>query len=753
MTVQTRPAVADVEVQYTYPAYTGLAPRTVHSHDGAIEALIGSRAKIAIHTTEAVKTAALQLDDDSYGAIKTLTLSPVAGGPVGNGMGVAAYGAEFPINKNTHYRVKLSANDGRDNPDQDPRPITALLDNPPQVQIKLPDAAGGTLQVKPDDTVPMRVLATDDFGITKIEAVIQVDDHPPQTLPVSTESGDTQITRDWNLNLRDLLRGLGASGPPPRRIAYQFKATDNRDPGPQDGFSIKQYLQLNANAPPIAQRLDSAAVKDLSDAIAQAMQSLKQAQSEMGAVQKSSGDPSLSQAQDQQHLNDAQQELAQARNTLDQAADKSDASRVGPLAQKVRDVADSNVKSAQEQAAKVGLSSDQPAARNASEATAQDQIRQAIDKLGSASQEVGNTSKNQPLAQAIERLADDQRKLADQLAQHPNDPALQQKQADLQEQLDQVLKDHPELQKSAEEANQRQVGDLVQHIRDLERQQQPLVDQANHVKNAASGSSQAKDLAAKQQSLNQDIAKFSGDQSAALKDAGNAKTPDASKLDPIVKDLQSGQLDDAAREGRSAASALDQAADQLGGSPKESDADSGPREKRAQQAAQDAQTASDLQKQAGDLQKQIQNAVDQHNPPLPGPAIRRTAAHRTSPPRSSRQPRTWRPPPRKTPPQRPHCSRRVNPPTLPAPKRSRVTRKMPSAICSRPPDQLCSRPAQAEQAAAGTPATEPSVASRESITNLQRRRNRGAAGSLPCGSPARSRRSGRPPGPGSASRR
>jgi hypothetical protein len=144
VTVQSRPAVADVEVLYTYPAYTRLNPRTEHSREGAISAVVGTKVRAVIHTTEAVKTAQMVIADDGTGP-KTLDLTKVDAGEeaTGNGKGEAAYAGEFTLNKSTTYQVKLAKEDGRDNPDAQPRPIRALLDSPPSINIVLPEPKGG----------------------------------------------------------------------------------------------------------------------------------------------------------------------------------------------------------------------------------------------------------------------------------------------------------------------------------------------------------------------------------------------------------------------------------------------------------------------------------------------------------------------------------------------------------------------------------------------------------------------------------
>ena len=218
VTVQTRPAVADVEVQYTYPAYTGLNAYTEHSRDGAITALVGTKARVLIHATEPVSTAQIVLDDDGVGgSAKTLDLvrqeqaapatRPGAAGGASGGPREAVYAGELTIRKNTSYQVKLVKEDGRDNADRQARPIKALADNVPVITVVLPDPKGGALRVRPEDTVPMKFVATDDYGVVRLEAVVSVDGGPEATLPVPVPGGGQgRITGDYDMALPYVLK-------------------------------------------------------------------------------------------------------------------------------------------------------------------------------------------------------------------------------------------------------------------------------------------------------------------------------------------------------------------------------------------------------------------------------------------------------------------------------------------------------------------------------------------------------------------
>ena len=83
---------------------------------------------------------------------------------------------------------------GRDNPDNQSRPIVVRPDRAPDISIVSPDPKT-PLKVRPDDSVPISFIASDDFGISKIEARVRVDDRSPQTLQIPILSHDRRASK------------------------------------------------------------------------------------------------------------------------------------------------------------------------------------------------------------------------------------------------------------------------------------------------------------------------------------------------------------------------------------------------------------------------------------------------------------------------------------------------------------------------------------------------------------------------------
>jgi hypothetical protein len=619
VTVQTRPAVADVEVQYRYPTYTGLNGYSEHSREGAISALVGTKARVLIHATEPVKTAQITIEDEGLGGgAKTMDLvaEKPAEAPAGGAAGVggpreAVYAGEITIRKNTSYQVKLVKEDGRDNPDVQARPIRALADNPPGVAILLPDPKAGALKVRPEDTVPMRYVATDDFGVERVEAVVSVDGGTEAILNVPLPGMQGRITGDFDLSLPYVLKTLTSTTGEPRSLTYYFRATDNREPTAQRGTSQKQTLTFDKSAPPLAQRMDTQAAQQLGAAIRAALNDLKDAQGKLDELAKNDTDKVLT-APNRQSVGDAQRNLTEAGRLLRQAADQADNSRLTDLSKQVRDIADQPVKAGEEEAVKAALASDQPQSRRDSEASAGKHTQEAIDRLTKLAEALHATAKDQPLAQKLEDMAQRQRQLAEALAKNPNDPALLQQQKDLQKELEQLIRDHPELQRPAADANQNRLNDLVRQVQQLEREQQPINDTVNNVNDAAGNGEKAADLAKRQAALNRDVKQFTNEHAETLRQAG-APQPDPGKMDPIVKELQDNKLNNAVRDQTAAAAALEQAARQLDAAQAKTTTPA--KQAAAAQAEKDAQAAQALQEKAQQVAQDIEKAKQDGNPP------------------------------------------------------------------------------------------------------------------------------------------
>ncbi|HUO10792.1 MAG TPA: hypothetical protein VM008_20995 [Phycisphaerae bacterium] len=587
VTVDPRPGVSGIQIDYTYPAYTNRSPQSDTSRDGTVDALVGTLVKLTIDSNQPVKSARIVITDNAPDP-GALVLQPVD-------RTETKFTTEFVVRKTTDYKIELINEHELENKEPQAHQIIARLDAPPTVAITSPTEP--VLKVRPDDTVAVRFTATDDQALTKIEAITQADDQPEITfllpqIPTKT----TTFNGTWTISPRDV---LGAAIPGRRgvkRITYQLRATDNRDPDAQVGLSAKQTLELDDKVAPLADRQDTQAARTLGEAVQQAAKELEDAKAKLDTLRQTAAARPLTEEEKQQAA-DARSEINRAGQKLQDAADKtSDSSMAGP-AKQAKEIANETIRQAEENTAGGQLYSDEPDARSKKFDAASQNLADAHDRLEQLARDIDTKAKDQPVARELQRIAAEQKKLAEQLASRPNDPALLAKQRQLQQDLDNVIKQHPELQKPAEEAAKGETQDVQKKLDDLSKSQQPFNEQAKSQADAAVAQDKLNDLAKQQEQLNQQIKDFNG------RNPG-ARTPPPAQLDAIPKDLRERNLPGATQGQNATANQLEQSAQQLENAQR--------RENSGETGARDA---GDLQNQASQLQKQIEEAQRNHNPP------------------------------------------------------------------------------------------------------------------------------------------
>ncbi|MGN6370049.1 MAG: hypothetical protein ACTHN5_17470 [Phycisphaerae bacterium] len=591
VSVDPRPAVGNIQVDYAYPKYTGREAHTETSRDGAVDALVGTQVKLTIDTTQPVKIARMVITDNAPdpGAFILQPLDKTN----------TKFTTSFTVRKTTDYKIQLVNEHELENKDTRAHPITARLDAPPTITITAPE---GNLRIRPDDRVQVRFAAADDFQLTKIEAVAQADEEAPVSfLLPALPPKSTSFNGQWAISLHDLV-SAGPAADKIKRITYFLRATDNRDPAPQTGISAKQVLEIDQKVAPLADRQDAQAARTLGEAVKQAGSQLDDAKQKLDTLRKTAGGRPLTEPEKQQ-AGDARNEISRAAQALQNAAGKTNDSSMADAARRAKEIADEPMKQADENTAAGQLASDQPDLRDKKFDAARQNIDDARSRLDQLAREIDNKAKDQPLARELHRIAAEQKKLAEQLAQHPNDPALLAKQKQLQKDLENVIKQHPELEKPAAEAAKSDTQDVQKKLDDLANAQNKFNEQAKAQQDATVAQDKLNDLAKKQEALNQQIKDFTGRRSDALRQAEAAHTPSAAQLDSIPRDLKNRNLTGATQGQSATANQLDQAAQQLENSQRREDSGEG------------ITNAGDLQSRAAKLQKDIDDAERNHNPP------------------------------------------------------------------------------------------------------------------------------------------
>ena len=188
------PYVKRVDLEYHFPAYTGLPPQAVPD-TGDVAALAGTEVRVRVTPTMKVPAARLQVDGAEPRAMEVA--------PDG------ALTAAFEVQKEGFYRVELAGRDGRLQTGSPDYTIDVLKDQPPTVSFTRP---GRDTKVTSIEEVFTEMKAEDDFGVAKAELVYSVNGGPEKTLALhqgrarkSVSAGHTFFLEELSLEPGDFI--------------------------------------------------------------------------------------------------------------------------------------------------------------------------------------------------------------------------------------------------------------------------------------------------------------------------------------------------------------------------------------------------------------------------------------------------------------------------------------------------------------------------------------------------------------------
>lgn len=146
--MRTLPDVKELDVTVVPPAYSGLQPERPRAQSGNVDALKGSRARIEIASSKALKKAWLIFSDSSRVSLLV--------------RGRRAMGS-FQVLRSQHYKIYLLDTDSLQNREQIDYKISVYSDAAPLVEISKP---GADIEIQPDAQVPLQIDAADDYGLS-----------------------------------------------------------------------------------------------------------------------------------------------------------------------------------------------------------------------------------------------------------------------------------------------------------------------------------------------------------------------------------------------------------------------------------------------------------------------------------------------------------------------------------------------------------------------------------------------------------
>ena len=214
--------VETIDLAYTFPAYTGMAPKAVHN-EGDISALKGTKVNLQVHLSRPAQSARLLFDDQS-----TLDLAP---------SGAQDFAGNFALRRSGSYVVQISEARGKNHPGSPEYEVEAIEDSPPKVTIVRPMRDVRATNV---EEVFSEIKAEDDIGMRKLELHFSVNGRPEQAVNLySGKPPQTSVSGAHTFFLEEF--GLQ----PGDVISYYGKGWDNNDvTGPGVSSSDIYFIQI-----------------------------------------------------------------------------------------------------------------------------------------------------------------------------------------------------------------------------------------------------------------------------------------------------------------------------------------------------------------------------------------------------------------------------------------------------------------------------------------------------------------------------
>lgn len=155
--VKDKPAIDRFHIQYRYPEYTGLEPRTVETPAGEIRAVAGTEVSIQIFVAKFLKASEMILSDGMKIPFLIAPENPHNAS------------VSLVLKETKNYSVHVTDSEGYTNDPSPLYPIIADPDQPPRIAILSPEKEATLPQ---DGKLPILYKATDDFGISLITSQI-----------------------------------------------------------------------------------------------------------------------------------------------------------------------------------------------------------------------------------------------------------------------------------------------------------------------------------------------------------------------------------------------------------------------------------------------------------------------------------------------------------------------------------------------------------------------------------------------------
>jgi hypothetical protein len=216
------PYVKQLDLEYHFPSYTGLAPRTVED-GGDVATLRGTDVRVRIQPTMASPGGRLVMADGSSSALTSNADGTLAG--------------RFTASANGFYRVELDGPAGEKVDASPEYTIDILADQAPSVTLSKP---GRDTDATPVQEFFVEARADDDFAVRNLQLVYSINGGDEKTIGLFSGGKPTpEVTAGHTFYLEE----LGVQ--PGDAVSYYARATDNdASDGPKRATSDIYFLRI-----------------------------------------------------------------------------------------------------------------------------------------------------------------------------------------------------------------------------------------------------------------------------------------------------------------------------------------------------------------------------------------------------------------------------------------------------------------------------------------------------------------------------
>ncbi|HHT9130175.1 MAG TPA: hypothetical protein ACFYEC_04850, partial [Candidatus Brocadiaceae bacterium] len=216
------PIIGDITINYRYPLYSGLQPKTVYNTSGDIRALKGSEVQISAISDQPLVSAGIVFND--------LTKIPFI---IENG---ATIKGALSVFENRTYVFETTDSRGMTFKDTITHTIQVDPDQFPEISISAP---AKDITVNEKDAVELKYTAKDDFGLHEISLVFEQENEKKTKTLSNFSKKQLQYSGAYLWSLSELnLR-------PEDKIAYHVEVKDNDTiSGPKVSSSKTYHLEI-----------------------------------------------------------------------------------------------------------------------------------------------------------------------------------------------------------------------------------------------------------------------------------------------------------------------------------------------------------------------------------------------------------------------------------------------------------------------------------------------------------------------------